>query len=249
MSNPLLERAYDIRSHEVDNHGKLRPVILLKYLQNAASEHAMQLGISVRSLKESGLTWVMSRMHILMNQYPHRGDLLVVKTWPALREGLFSIRDYELLDGGGEVVGTATSSWAVLDLKSRRPVRIVDRLPDYPLRPLRALEDGFASLPILKNPETRVCLPVLRADLDLNQHVNNTVYAGWGLEAAPCRVADSCQPMEIEIGFRAEAHYGDSIVSLCAAERGDGHCLLHRIEQADSGLELARLRTRWKPLG
>lgn len=248
MSDPLLERAYDIRSHEVDNHGILRPVILLRYMQNAASEHAIQLGISVGRLKELGLTWVMSRMHLSMKRYPHRGEMLVVRTWPAIREGIFSIRDFELLDGGGAIIGVATSSWAVLDLKSRRPVRIGDRLPDYPLRPVRSLEDRFASLPILKNPETRICMPVLRVDLDLNQHVNNTVYAGWGLEAAPASVADSCLPMEIEIGFRAEVHYGDSIVSLSAAEQDGSLCLLHRIEHADSGFELARLRTRWKPV-
>ncbi|MSN26024.1 MAG: acyl-ACP thioesterase [Geobacter sp.] len=248
MSNPLLERTYDIRPHEVDNHGKLRPVILLKYLQNAASEHTVQLGISVGRLKELGLTWVMSRMHLLMSRYPHRGELLMVRTWPALREGIFSIRDFELLDESGVIIGRATSSWAVLDLESRKPVRIAERLPDYPLHPFRSLEDRFATLPSLKNPESSVRMPVLRSDLDLNQHVNNTIYAGWGVEAAPGRLADSCLPMEIEIGFRAEAHYGDSIVSLCAAEQGDDHCLLHRIEHADSGLELARLRTRWKPV-
>lgn len=248
MSNPLLEHSFDIRSHEVDTHGRLRPVILLAYLQNAASEHATQLGISVRNLQTLGLTWVLSRMHISIVQYPRRGVTVLIRTWPVSREGLFSVRDFELLDGGGTVIGTATTSWAVLDLKSRRPVRISERLPDYPLRPTRSLEDSFATLPILEKSETRLCLPVLRADLDLNQHVNNTVYAGWGLEAAPGRVADNCLPMEIEIGFRAEAYYGDSIVSLCAAEQEDNHCLLHRIENAESGLELARLRTRWKPL-
>lgn len=247
MSNPLLEHRFDIRAHEVDTRGKLRPVSLLAYLQNAASEHATQLGISVRNLQVLGLTWVLSRMHISIARYPRRGDTILIRTWPVSRDGLFSVRDFELLDGGGTIIGVATTSWAVLDLKSRRPVRISERLPDYPLHPVRSLDDSFATLPILEQPETRLCLPVLRADLDLNRHVNNTVYAGWGLEAAPGRVADNCQPIEIEIGFRAEAYYGDSIVSLCAAEQADSHCLLHRIEKAGSGLELARLRTRWKP--
>lgn len=249
MNVPLLERSFDIRPHESDIRGKVRPVILLAYLQNVASEHANQLGVSVRSLQSLGLTWVMSRIHLLLQRYPRRGETLIIRTWPVTREGLFTVRDFELLDAAGVAIGTATSSWAVLDLKSRRPVRINDRLPHYPLRPVRSLEDRFTTLPVLENPETRICMPVLRADLDLNQHVNNTVYAGWGLEAAPGSVADSCQPIEIEINFRAEAHYGDSIVSLCAAKRGDEQCLLHRIENAGSGLELARLRTRWKPLG
>lgn len=249
MSHPLLEHVFDIRPHEVDTRGRLRPVTLLAYMQNVASEHATQLGVSVRNLQSSGLTWVMSRVHLLMERYPRSGEFITIRTWPVTREGLFSIRDFELLDGTGERIGAATTSWAALDLVSRRPVRLNERLPHYPLRPVRALEDSFATLPVLVNPQTRLCLPVLRADLDLNQHVNNTVYAGWGLEAAPQSVAEHCQPIEIEIGFRAEAYYGDSIVSLCAAESEDGLCLLHRIENSASGLEVARLRTRWKPVG
>lgn len=247
MNSPLFERDVDIRSHEVDRHGRLYPVILMKYLQGIASEHATQLGISVRQLKTIGLTWVLSRMHVLMERYPRRGEIIKIRTWPVNREGLFSVRDFELLDSAGGLIGAATTSWAVLDLASRRPVRIADKLPDYPLLPVRSLEDSFATLPILKEPENRVCLPVLRVDLDFNRHVNNTVYTGWGLEAAPARVAEGFVPMEIEIGFRAEVFYGDSIVSLCAAEAPESLCLLHRIEHAGSGLELARLRTRWKP--
>lgn len=248
MNVSLLERSFDIRSHESDIRGDVRPVILLAYLQDVASEHASQLGVPVKSLQSSGLTWVMSRMHLLLQRYPRRGEILAIRTWAVTREGLFTVRDFELVDAAGVIIGTATSSWAVLDLNSRRPIRINDRLPNYPLRPVRALEDNFTTLPILESPESRINMPVLRGDLDLNQHVNNTVYAGWGLEAAPGRLADNCQPIEIEIGFRAEAYYGDSIVSLCAAEQRDELCLLHRIENAESGLELARLRTRWKPL-
>jgi medium-chain acyl-[acyl-carrier-protein] hydrolase len=245
--SPLFEQSVDIRSHEVDSNGRLYPVILLKYLQGAASQHATGLGISVRQLKTLGLTWVLSRMHLLLERYPRRAEIIRIRTWPVNRDGLFSIRDFELQDSAGGLIGVATSSWAVLDLASRRPVRIGEKLPDYPLRPVRALQDSFATLPILKEAENRVCMPVLRADLDFNRHVNNTVYAGWGVEAAPANVAEHCLPMEIEIGFRAEVFYGDSIVSLCAAEAPDSLCLLHRIEHAGSGLELARMRTRWKP--
>ena len=246
--NSLLEHRFDIRHHEVDSHGSLRTVILLAYLQSVASEHSMQLGISVSDLRPLGLTWVLTRLHLSLTHYPRSGELLKIRTWPVSREGLFSVRDFELQDGSGVNIGAATSSWAVLDLKNRRPVRIGDHLPDYPVRPLRALDDRFATLPVLEAPENRLSMPVLRGDLDINRHVNNTVYAVWGLEAVPSEVADACRLVEIEIGFRAEVFYGDTIVSLCGAESDDPHCLLHRIEHAVSGRELARLRTRWQPL-
>jgi acyl-ACP thioesterase len=246
--NIIFEQSFDIRQHELDTHGRLRPVIVLAYLQSVASEHAAQMGISVRDLQKRGLTWVLSRMHLNMVRYPRGGELLRIRSWPVLRDGFFTVRDFELLDGSSARIGSASTSLAVLDMSSRRPVKIDDHLPEYQLNPQRALEDDFASLPVLEKPETRVSMPVLRSDLDMNRHVNNTVYAGWGLEAAPDELAESCQPIEIEIGFRNEALYGDAIVSLCGAEPGETGYLLHRIEHAVSGRELARLRTRWQSL-
>lgn len=246
--NVLLERSFDIRHHELTTRGLLRPVTLLAYLQVVASEHALLLGLSVRDLHLLGLTWVMSRLHLVMRRYPRGGEVLTIRTWPASRTGLFAVRDFELLDGAGMSIGVASTSWAVLDLNTRRPVRVSERLPEYPLRPVRALDDPFTSLPALETPEWRFSMPVLRGDLDVNKHVNNTVYAAWGLESAPTEVAEVCVPVEIEIGFRAEVFYGDTIVSLCGAAAEDPPCLLHRIEHAVSGRELARLRTRWQPL-
>jgi acyl-ACP thioesterase len=245
--NEILERSFDIRHHELTTRGYLRSVILLSYLQSVASEHALILGLSVRDLHALGLTWVVSRLHLVIQRHLRGGEQLTIRTWPVSRAGLFAVRDFELLDGSGTQIGAVSTSWAALDLKSRRPVKISERLPEYPLRPERALDDEFLALPSLDTPEVRFSIPVLRDDLDINRHVNNTVYAGWGLEAVPTEIAEGCLPMELEIGFRAEVFYGDTIVSLCAADAGDPHCLLHRIEHAVSGRELARLRTRWQP--
>jgi acyl-CoA thioesterase FadM len=54
--------------------------------------------------------------------------------------------------------------------------------------------------------------------------------------------------MELEVSYRAEAFYGDEVLS--AAQRvpgGDaGPVFLHQILDAATGTELARLRTRWE---
>lgn len=247
MSGPLLECRFEVRYHEVDQQGKVRLPVVMTWLQDAGIEHATELGVAVRDLRKLGLTWVLSRLTLELEKYPRGGELVTVRTWPVTREGLFSIRDYQLMDATGAQIGQATTSWAVLDLKTRRPVKINDHLPAYPLRPVRALADPFSTLPMLEQCTSALQLPVLRADLDPNRHVNNTVYAGWALEAVPDEIADSCRPTRLEIGFRAEALYGDTIRSCCAPSPGDPHTLLHRIEHAADGRELCRLRTSWKP--
>lgn len=248
MSGPLLECRFGVRYHEVDQQGAVRLPVVMTWLQDAGIEHATELQVSVRDLRRLGLTWVLSRLTLELENYPRAGQQVIVRTWPVTREGRFSVRDYQLLSEQGDQIGQATTSWAVLDLKTRRPVKINDHLPPYPLRSVRALADPFNTLPMLEQCSSALELPVLRADLDPNRHVNNTVYAGWALEAAPAKIADACRPTRLEIGFRAEALYGDTIRSCCSPLLDDPHTLLHRIEHAADGRELCRLRTTWQPI-
>lgn len=239
------ETTVDVRYYELDQEGYVKPVALLNYLQSAAAEHALMLGVGVGDLLKRGYTWVLSRLHLRMVRYPRIRDRIVFRTWPATRETIFSVRDFELLDAAGDVIGTATTSWAVLDVKTRRPVRLDDVLPCYTLHPVRALDDEFSTLPELKMVDDGLRLPVLRDNLDINRHVNNTVYAGWALEAVPGATADTRRMVSLEIGFKAEARYGDSIVSNCRESDSEAGCFLHRIVSAESGRELVRARSRW----
>jgi acyl-ACP thioesterase len=243
----MFEKIYTVQYYETDQRGFARPIALLNYLQSAAGEHAALLGVAVADLRKSGHTWVMSRLHLAMERYPRGGNTVRIRTWPATRKTLFTVRDFELFDSKGALIGTATTSWAVLNLKTRRPVKLIEVLPIYPLNPERALDDTFGTLPLLEQPEYELRLPVLRGDLDLNRHVNNTVYAGWALETIPEEVKNTCRLAAIEIGFRSEALYGDTIVARMARTE-DAGCYLHSIKSVRDGRELARLRTRWVPL-
>lgn len=243
--NSIFETSFTIRSFDVDPHGFVSPVTLLGYLQEAASEHMTLLGGSVRSLMAEGLTWVLSRVHLSIERYPRVRNEMTVRTWPSLREGRFTCREFELLDRTGAVMARATTSWAVIDFKTRRPVR-VDRHPPYPLTPRRAIDDDFASLPALKESQAKERFRVRRSDLDLNHHVNHMVYAGWALDAVPDEVAERHKLGSLEIGYRAEALAGEEVTVCCdCTEDDNGILVIHRIASAD-GRELTRLRTRWR---
>lgn len=246
---PFAVKVFNVHSYETDPAGFARPVALLNYIQEAGVEHAAMLNVSVSDLRKSGHTWVISRLHLAMERYPRMHTTVRLRTWPVMREAIFSVRDFELLDGDGGMLGRATGSFAVLNLKTRRPARLDDVLPPYPLMEYRALQDDFKGMPLLKTQESESRFQVLRSDLDVNCHVNNTVYATWALEAVPAEIAGACLPMEIEINFRAEALHGDEVVSRCGrAPDEDGICFLHTIGNGRDGREFARLRTRWEPI-
>ncbi len=241
--NPIFEQELSVRYHELDSHGNVSPVTLLNYLQDTAGLHATQLGVSVSDLRRLGVTWVLSRIHLIVTNYPRADESVAVRTWPATRQGLFSCREFELTGAGRVLFGRATTSWAALNIASRRPVRLEGHLPAYPLLPRRAINDDFASLPPVPETSTsEYSFRVLRGDLDTNHHVNNAIFAGWALETVPDEIAAGTLT-ELEISFRAEVLYGESVLSRCVVT-APGLCL-HQIVNQKDGRELARLRTRW----
>jgi acyl-ACP thioesterase len=243
----IYEKVFQVRSYEVDAHGLVRPTAILNYLQEAAGDHAKMLGVSVRDLMAQGLTWVLSRTHLQLPGTVHSREELRVRTWPSTREGRFSCREFEVTAADGRPVALATSSFAVLDLATRRPVTIDERLPAWPLLPRRAIADEFATLPRLAAPESELVFRVGRGDLDINRHANNVVYAAWALETVPAPVAEECLLAALEIAYRAEVFYGETVVARCQELPGGAErVFLHQLVRREDGTELTRLVTRWR---
>ncbi|WP_309360126.1 acyl-ACP thioesterase domain-containing protein [Oryzomonas sp.] len=247
MEQGLFTKDFPVRYHELDSCGNLRVATLLNYLQDTAGMHAALLGVSLADLRKLRLTWVLSRIHLVVERYPRAGETVTVRTWPAIRQEIFTCREFELRDNHGAWVARATTSWAVLNVDTRRAVRLEGNLPPYPLTPRRAVDDDFASLPAFPEAATaEIGFRVLRNDLDVNNHVNNTVYVGWALEAVPDSVAKG-NLTELEIAFRTEVHRGDCVISRCAvADTGPVTSCLHQISSQRDDRELARLRTCWE---
>lgn len=243
---PVFEKRFHVRSYEVDFTGKVRPSTLLNFLQESAGDHARLLQVSVRDLMSHGLTWVLSRTHLRCSGTAHSREEILVRTWPSLRGGRFTCREFELTAADGRPLAVATCSFAVLDLASRRPIVIDDRLPEYPLLPTRALADDFATLPRLIEAETEKTFRVGMGDLDINGHANNVAYSGWALESVPVEVVKTSRLADLEIAYRAEVFLDQTVVSRCRETGADGQReFLHQLVRGEDGTELTRVVSRW----
>jgi medium-chain acyl-[acyl-carrier-protein] hydrolase len=255
MADLLYRKEFSVHTYESDFEGRARLVSLLNFLQDAAGDHASLLGWSVTDLLKKNMTWVLSRYHVAVRRYPAWGERIEVLTWPSGRHGFFALRDFEVSDASGSTILVGTTSWMILDLGRKQPLKIEEILPSNYVLEKRSLSDDFASLPMLAEADREVPFLVEANHLDLNRHVNNVVYIQWALEAAPEDILIRCRPVELEVSYRAEALYGDAVLSRASAvpapiatRAGDrpGPVFLHQIVNARTGAELTRLRTGWE---
>jgi len=245
----IYRKTYPVHYYEVDFRGLALPQTILNTLQDAAGDHAAALGFSVLSLLKKRMTWLLSRYRVQVLRFPRVGDSVRLETWPSGKKGVFALRDFEARDPSGGVFFRATSSWLLWNIPDRQPARLEENLPDETTVDRRAIDDPFPPLPAVERVDREAEFRVWMQDIDFNNHVNHASYILWALETPPEDVLRSSVPTEIEVAYKAEAFYGDEIVS--RLERDDpagGTVFRHGLFHKSKGTELARLRTSWTRL-
>ena len=234
---------YPIRSYEIDARGRLTIPSLCNYLQESAGLHARELGVSVEQLRQEGMTWFLWRLHLRSSELPAWGDAVTVETWPAELGKPFAIRDFRLRCGEREI-GVATSAWLLMDLVKKRPIRhFPPRIRDlHPDPPCRVFPDPFHRLPACDRVDAARDVILRRDDLDLNGHLNHVAAIAAMLEAVPSERSEQRRPVSLEVEFRGEGRYGESLEARFGGAESEAR---HVLVRPSDGKELARARSRW----
>lgn len=239
---------FKIRGYEVDENNRAPVQTCFAFMEEAAGNHATELGFGVDLLQERGFTWVLARMQIELYDLPASSEEVVVKTWPVEVERLQFRRDFILSDGKGRDFMRAVTDWVIIDLESRRLLKIPEFIAAHQMPEAeRALVkeklriDGQENAPELKS------FVVRKADIDRNRHVNNVRFSDWMLESAPEEFCAGKTLCGMQIIYRAEAVYGDSVIARGAAvAESDGREFLHGLYRLSDGQELVRAKSIWR---
>lgn len=238
------QEKFTVRSYEMDVQGVASVPAICNYLQEVAGNHATELGVAVDHLFKKNMTWVLSRLHVKVNRFPFWREEIKIETWPSGRQSKFATRDFLIFDQKYKILVKATSSWMIVDLKTQKPIvmpAFMDeiRLPDRQ----RAIEDSFPNMISPKNPNSEIQFDVRLSDLDINQHVNNVKYIEWALESVPFEIWKTKVLSQLEISFRSETKYGESII--IQSERNED-VFMHNVISENDQRSLALVQTTWR---
>jgi acyl-ACP thioesterase len=199
-----------------------RPSALLGYLQEAATQAALDLGASgPQVLKKYNCLWMIARTWVEMDEPLYWNEAFSVRTWHRGGTGASCYRDFDVFRDG-KPIGQGVSNWVMVDVDTHKLFRMKN------LEEFQGTDGGALckdkKLHRVKLPETfdgRETRDMRYSETDINGHINNIHYADFACDALHMeRHGQGKFVRQFQIGYVGECHAGETI-AIDTAVRGD----------------------------
>ena len=238
---------FPVLTFHMDPLGKAHLTSICNFLQEGASMHAENAGFGFEDMLRKKQIWVLSRLKVVIDSYPAWKDQLKLNTWSRGKYGIFYVRDFIIENEHKNPIIKATSSWAAINVKTRRP-EVVDGLEQglLSLKENVAIDEKLNKLPELKSPVFMRKRQIEYTDIDLLYHVNNVKYIELIINSFSKETHASKNVHSLEINYLGEAKYGEdvSIFSERILENEDRY-LISIVRESDKK-EVCRARLDWE---
>lgn len=244
VDNIWIEK-FQILSFHMDPKCKAHLTAICNFLQEGAGAHAESAGFGFEDMLKRNQVWVLSRLKVVIEKYPVWNDQVKLKTWSRGKEGIFYVRDFQIEDNMSKVIINATSSWAAINTKTRRP-GTVEGLEDGLLsfKENKALDENLKKLPELTNLHFMRKRRIEYTDIDLVYHVNNVKYIEIILNSFPQEILLQKQVHSMEINYLGEAKYGDEVVIYKDQLEENSYLISVKLESTKK--EICRAKLIWQ---
>ena len=207
---PIYTQHFHLNDTHVDCFGRLKPSVLLQFIQEVASVHGSALGADYETLAKKGLFWAILRTRVQIARLPVSGEEIRLETWPMPTTRVAYPRSIIAYDASGGEVFRAITLWVMMDRTSRAMVipaksgiTVQGRLEGSEL----AAPGSLIPRLMEHDHSRRVCF----TDLDVNGHMNNTRYCDWIYDLLPSSFHQSRAVKEFTICYLAEAREGQTL--------------------------------------
>lgn len=235
---------FTIDAYLTDFRGKATLPMIGGFMLQAATKHAEERGFGYSAMTSMQRAWVLSRMVIEIFEYPKNDTIMVIKTWVANVNRLFTERYFAFEDESGKEIGYAKSLWASIDLKARKPTNVLELegLSEYITEKENPIE-GLTKIPALKdNYEQASDFIVKYSDVDINKHINSMKYIEHFVDVFDIDMFREKEIRRIEVNYISEGRYGTKIDILKQEEADDNFILEMRAGDAN----VCSARIIWK---
>ncbi len=239
-----LEKTYPVTMSELDMNYRLKPAALLNLLQDMGARNISGTPFGNKELNAQNLGWFLVRYRLEFDKYPQ--NLTEIKFYTENRGTLrqTAYRDFEAYTPDGERILRGTTSWLMVDLETKSLVNIEQKFPDITRFEKRENDLTLSKLKPFESADKEILFHVRYNDLDMNGHVNNTVYILWAMETLDFNFRNSHEIDTLDIYFKHEVRYGEDVISM--VKFNDDGSSEHIIRNADTKEDLCLIKISYK---
>jgi acyl-ACP thioesterase len=232
MMNKLGTYKFHIDPYLTDFRGKATLPLIGSFLLQVATKHAEERGFGYQYMVAQNRAWVLSRLVIEIYEYPDNEQDIIVNTWVAGVNKLFTERYFSFERSDGKNIGYAKTIWAAIDITTRRPANVLELyglaefVSDFPC-PI----DNFKKIMPLKEENNSGKFSIRYSDVDINNHLNSLKYIEHFTDMFDIELFRTKDIRRFEIHFAAEAIYGKRILLYQKEEEKDIYVLEMQCEE------------------
>ena len=224
----FIKEKFRIGFRDMGIGNKLRNKSLLGFLEDVGGMHSDIAGLGVDDIERTKLSWIALGWKVQVIKRPRYGEYITVKTWSRKTNKFYSFRDYEVYNEKEELIAKGTSKWLLYDIEKNAIATLTeDLIGPYETEPEFSAFEEEPKYKIIEpeNYISKVDYKINRSIIDLNEHVHNTYYMDLAYEAIPREMYLSDELNNIEISYKKEIKYGET-VKCCYAKEGNEHIII-----------------------
>lgn len=243
-------KEYEVYYNDVDQRKRLYPDKLLEFFADGNLNYVKQNEISIEALMDRGYTYMIQKYQVDFERPIYIDEKITIAAGISAVTSSNLHRSALVYDSEGKLVAKSRGLVYIVDTKSRRSVPI----PDFVYSSFKINKPTEEAFPFeiiddISKAEHIKELPVVYRDLDLNNHVTNSRYLTWALEALPRDFISDNFLNRTRILYMREVFYGDLITSQAEVIQNDHgeKITLHEIRNS-KGILTTRIECTWQKI-
>lgn len=216
----IFKTKYRIGLTDLTNFNQMSNKAVIKMLENAGGEHSEVVGFGLNEIELTKLSWILLNWKIKIIKRVIYNEEVEIITWARGINKVFTYRDYEIRDKQGNLLVIATSKWTLIDINTGKLARIPQEAIDgYKEENKCVFETGeIAKLQDPEKYDSEITSRITRNYIDINRHVHNLYYLDLAYEALPEEIYKESEFNNIEILYKRQILFNDTIKSLYTKE-------------------------------
>ncbi|MEF9953439.1 MAG: thioesterase [Clostridium sp.] len=237
---------YMVRYDDIDFTNKAFLPAIINYFTDLATLQAFNVGLDVDTLKTRNRGWVICQWDIDIDRLPTYNETISVTTIPYSFKKFFAFRLFTIKDAKGNTIIRGKSKWMLIDTEKRAPVRLTHE----DLLAFKVSEGDDEIIEVTKPSKVKEfsidsVFDVRYADIDTNNHVNNSKYITWALETLDIDFLGSHVPSNVKILYGKEKRYGGSIHSKAEVTQEETNTHTYHAICDENDLHLCDIEILW----